>query len=100
MRSLSAFSLIALLAVGGCTMVENPMQRPGTWHLTGANADNLAVMVANPEDLAQGRKAGDVPGAIAVLPIEALAQDKVKKLPADELSLRGGSGGSSGAGTP
>lgn len=99
MRALSAFSLIALLAVGGCTMVEDPMQRPGTWHATGANADNLAVMVANPADLARGREAADVPGPIAVLPVEALKQDKVKRLPADELSL-GGSGGSSAAGTP
>lgn len=100
MRSLSALSLVALLAVGGCTMVKDPMQRSGTWHATGANADNLAVMVANPEDLAHGRAAGDVPGAIAVLPVQALQQDKVKKLPADELSLGGGSGGSSGAGAP
>ena len=44
--------LLALLS--GCNALE-PYNRPHSWHPTGANAANLAAMVANPADIAHGR---------------------------------------------
>ncbi|MGH7117995.1 MAG: hypothetical protein ACREFP_03210 [Acetobacteraceae bacterium] len=101
-----SFSLLLpiILAASGCTMVGNPMMREGTWHPTGANADNLAAMVANPHDLIAGQSASGTVGPEAALPVARLRKDNVKPLPNNAIvdiggtttSNSGGGAGSSG----
>lgn len=103
-----SLALPILLAASGCTMVQDPMMREGTWHPTGANGANLAAMVANPHDLVEGQSASGTPGPEAVLPVARLKADKVKPLPdnsivqiggtttSDSSNSGGDSGGSSG----
>ena len=104
MRSVQVtLPLLLLLGSSGCSMVTNPMLREGTWHPRGANAANLAAMVANPNDLVSGEAAEGAPGAVAVAPVEALKADKVKPLPENSIITLGGtttgsSGGASAAG--
>lgn len=102
-----ALALPIILAASGCTMVENPMMRTGTWHPTGANADNLAAMVANPHDLIEGESASGTIGPQATLPVVRLRTDNVKPLPSNSINSMGGTttsntggsnGGSGGAG--
>lgn len=95
-----------LLAASGCTMVQNPMMREGTWHPTGANAANLAAMVANPHDLVEGQAETGTIGPEAAMPVARLRADKVKPLPNNSIVQIGGtttndsgsSGGSSAGG--
>ncbi|MGH7068029.1 MAG: hypothetical protein ACREEU_09635, partial [Acetobacteraceae bacterium] len=72
-----SLALPLVLAASGCTMVQNPMMREGTWHPTGANAANLAAMAANPHDLAGGEAATGTIGPEAALPVARLRADKV-----------------------
>ena len=51
MNRLMALSLP--LALAACAM-EDPLTRPGLWQPIGANATNLAAMVADPQDLVTG----------------------------------------------
>ncbi len=99
-----SLALPILLAASGCTMVQDPMMREGTWHPTDANAANLAAMVANPHDLVEGEQASGTTGPEAVLPVARLRADKVKPLPNNSIVQIGGtttndsssSGGDSG----
>ncbi|MGH7160802.1 MAG: hypothetical protein ACREFS_12075 [Acetobacteraceae bacterium] len=101
-----SLALSFLLAAGGCSMGQDPMMRAGTWHPTGANAANLAAMVANPHDLIAGEQANGTIGPEATLPVELLKEDKVKPLPDNAIVQIGGtttnnsgsSAGSSGGG--
>jgi hypothetical protein len=90
--------LLALLATG-CTLTGNPLDRAGTWHPLGANAANLAAMVANPHDLVEGEAASGTPGPVAVTPVDRLRADKVKALPDNSIVQIGGTttGSSGGA---
>lgn len=96
------FALSFLLATAGCSTVEDPMMRAGTWHQTGANAANLAAMVANPHDLIAGEAADGTIGPEAALPVARLKEDKVKPLPGNAIVQLGGTttnnSGSSGGG--
>ncbi len=59
---------IALLALAGCGS-RDPYRRTDVWQPTGSNAANLAAMVANPNDLRQGRgvtRIGTIEPAAAV----------------------------------
>lgn len=103
MRILCLSSALSfLLATAGCSTVQNPMMREGTWHPTGANAANLAAMVANPHDLAEGQAATGTIGPEAALPVARLRADKVKPLPNNSIVQLGGTTtsdtGSSGGG--
>lgn len=83
-------ALSFLLATAGCNTVQNPMMREGTWHPTGANAANLAAMVANPHDLVEGQAATGTIGPEAALPVARLRADKVKPLPNNSIVQLGG----------
>jgi type IV pilus biogenesis protein CpaD/CtpE len=85
-----SLALPILLASSGCTMVQDPMMREGTWHPTGASAANLAAMVANPHDLVEGESASGTIGPEAVLPVARLRADKVKPLPDNAIVQIGG----------
>lgn len=91
MKTTSALLLLLPLALAGC---GNPYQYPGTWHATGVNAANLAVMVVNKGDLVSGQGR---PGSDAVLDDAAITRlytDKVKPLATESTTSTGGSGGS------
>lgn len=87
-----------ILAASGCTMTGNPMMRTGTWHPTGANAANLAAMVANPHDLIEGESASGTVGPEAALPVARLRKDNVKPLPNNSIVDMGGTTTSNGGG--
>lgn len=67
-------------ALAGCTGLD-PELRPGEWHPSGANEANLAVMVANPADLAHGASSVGADGPEAVAAVARLRDGKVKALP-------------------
>ena len=92
-------SLLLVLFAAGCTTVGNPLYRAGTWHPTGANAANLAAMVANPHDLVEGEAAPGVPGPVAVMPVERLRTDKIKPLPDNSIVQIGGTSTGSSSGS-
>ena len=49
-------ALLALLLLSGCNGASlDPYQRTDVWTPEGANAGNLAAMVANPHDLIRGQ---------------------------------------------
>lgn len=99
-----SLALPIILAASGCTMVQDPMMRAGTWHPMDANAANLAAMVAHPQDLVAGESASGTAGPEAALPVARLRKDNVKPLPDNSIvqiggqttSNSGGSGDSSG----
>lgn len=70
----------SLILLASCADTE-PWTRPGSWTETGANAANLAAMVADPGDLAFGRASSGSSGVLAVAAIERLRQGQVKPLP-------------------
>lgn len=45
---------LLLAAAAGCSETD-PYSRPGMWQPEGANAGNMAAMVANPSDLVRGQ---------------------------------------------
>ncbi|MBB2203312.1 hypothetical protein [Gluconacetobacter tumulisoli] len=93
-------SVLCLLALAGCAEME-PYRKPYAWHPTGANAANLAAMVADPHDLERGHDAGAVDAQAPVLAVERLRVDRPKALPSTSGIASGvsGSGGSGGSGS-
>lgn len=90
----SATILLGLLA--GCNDLD-PYRRPYTWSPTGANAGNIAAMVANPNDLIRGHGVQKLDGKEAAVSVERIWTDKPKPLPELSPGVNGSSGGS-GAG--
>jgi hypothetical protein len=76
---LAAASLVAL---GGCTLDRDPMDRPGTWQPTGANEHNLRAMVATPSHLDRGIGASTDRGQAGSLAATRLFTDRRRRLPA------------------
>lgn len=63
---------VAVLAtLAGCGYTD-PYQREGVWRASSVNAANLAVMVANPADLTQGRGSTEPAVRSAIPPVERL----------------------------
>jgi hypothetical protein len=92
-------ALLSLLPLG-CAATD-PFLREGVWNPTGANAANLATMVADPLDLARGRNDATVDGRLAGAAVTRLRHDRVKPLPASDTMSSGSSGGGSApAGAP
>jgi type IV pilus biogenesis protein CpaD/CtpE len=90
----SATIVLGLLA--GCAD-RDPYRRTDAWYPTGANAGNIAAMVANPNDLVRGHGVQKSDGKEAAVSVERIWTDKPKPLP--ELSTgQSGSSGGSGAG--
>jgi len=79
-----------LLALGGCED-RDPYRRTDVWKPTGANAANIAAMVADPRDLLQGRGATRSDIRSPELAVERVWTDQAKP-------FIGGSAGSSGGG--
>ncbi|WP_323990945.1 hypothetical protein [Nguyenibacter sp. L1] len=97
-RGLSCVLLSCVLPlVGGCGTLD-PYHKPYAWHPSGANAANLAAMVADPRDLREGH-GGEAPDAQApVMAVERIRLDKPKALPSTN-GISGGVSGSSGSGS-
>ena len=89
----------ALLVMLASCEERDPLRRTDVWYPSGANAANIAAMVANPNDLIRGHGARGGDGADAALAVDRVWQDKAKPLPqSSDSSAIGGGGGSGGGG--
>ena len=88
---------VGLLALAGCDS-RDPYMRTDVWEPTGANAANLAAMVANPEDLIVGRSGGAANASEPALAVTSIWQDHPKPLTAGGGGSSGGSGSGGGGG--
>lgn len=86
--------LACLVSFSGCDS-RDPYLRTDVWQPTGANAANLAAMVANPQDLIRGRGVTATDSKAPELAVENIWNDKPKQLP----DMTGTSSGSSGSGS-
>ncbi len=101
-------TLGALLALAACGPQYDPISREGLYQPLHANRANLALQVANPADLVRGTGRTTADGQLAAAAVDRLRQDKVKKLPASDISTiaagvsgeNGGGGAGGGSGTP
>ena len=89
--------VILLAAAASLTACTDPYSRPGTWHATGVNQDNLLAMLADPDDAAWGVTQIGSNGQLAAAAVTRLRAGQVKTLPNDSISKIGG-GGSVGGG--
>jgi hypothetical protein len=85
----------ALLA--GCHPHPARYNDSGEWHPNGANAANLAAMVANPLDLVRGHGDPGSDGAEAADAVRRLRTGQVAPVAA---SIMAGGGGASAGGSP
>ncbi len=97
MRHFALLLLTAMLGLSACT---DPFQREGTWHATGANEDNLRLMVADRRDLERGVDEPGSSGRTAVAAVTRLRLGQVKPLPDNGISKIGGGGGGAAAAAP
>ena len=67
--------LLGAGSLGGCTRFDT-YNRPYTWHPSGANAANLAAMVAHPADLQLGHGSYGSDAAPQVVAIGAVDQNQ------------------------
>jgi type IV pilus biogenesis protein CpaD/CtpE len=98
----AAFLLASICLVAGCSLTD-PTIREGFWHPRGVNEGNLAVMVANPHDLVEGRSTDYSDGTLAAAAVDRLYRNQVKSLPDTKLGVgasASGSSGSAGGGDP
>ena len=107
MRILLKAMLAAAVAapLAGCGPGYDPLTREGLWNPTHTNRANLALQVANPADLVRGTGTTVSDGQLAAAAVDRLRNDKVKKLPASDISsIAAGSSGdnnsSGGSGAP
>ncbi len=86
--------LLAAIGLAGCDAID-PLHRAGLWQPNGANGADLALQVANPADLVRGTGATTTDGQVAAAAVARLREDKVKKLPASDVSdfQQGNAGG-------
>lgn len=90
---LRAALVTPVLMVAGCQEMD-PYTRPDTWQPTGANAGNIAVMVANPYDLIRGRGAAAVDSKASGQAIGRVWTDMPKALLDPGSSAAAGASGS------
>jgi len=99
------FAFIAgLVALAGCDS-RDPYLRTDVWEPTGANAGNIAAMVADPHDMIRGRDSFIQNANEPALAVNHVWLDQPKPLstaPGGGGASGGASGGSSGgsSGTP
>lgn len=93
--------LCVTAAIGGC-MDRDPYRRTDVWRPTGANAANIAAMVADPNDLIRGRGTTRTDTKAPMMAIDRVVTDRPKPLVpiGDQTGSGGGSGGGSGSGAP
>ena len=90
----SLFVLVAgLIGLSGCQSPD-PSLRTDVWNPTGANAGNLAAMVANPEDLIHGHGTATVDAHQPGLAVGHVWNEQPKPL-----GFSSGGGSSSGSGS-
>ena len=87
--------VVAVLALAACQEMD-PYARTDMWQPTGANAGNIAAMVADPHDLIRGRGVTTANSKPSNIAISHVWTDRPKGL-LDPGSGSGG-GGSSGSG--
>lgn len=86
--------LLAVALLCGCAATD-PYRRAGMWQPDGANAGNIAAMLADPMDLVRGRDATGGERRLGAAAVQRLWDDRVKALQ-DPTSAGGGSGGGGG----
>lgn len=87
-------SLIAAMIAGllvtsnltGCSALQDPYERPGTWASEGVNDANLRAMIADPNDLALGRGTERALAVEAVPPVARLLSGHRPSLPTESAS--------------
>ena len=92
-RLLPIVLAVGLVSLAGCQSPD-PYQRTDVWNPTGANAGNIAAMVANPEDLIHGHGATAVDAHEPALAVGHIWNDQPKALTSSS-----GSSSSSGSGS-
>jgi type IV pilus biogenesis protein CpaD/CtpE len=93
-RPLTVVLTAGALALSGCQSLD-PYQRTDVWTPTGASAGNIAVMVANPQDLIRGHGAPIEDAHEPVTAVGRVWNDQPKPL---GFTAGGGSGGSGSSG--
>ena len=93
-RPRTLLTLLSLIVLTGC-LGRDPYARTDVWHPTGANAANLAAMVANPHDLMRGRGVSSIDTKSIALGIDRLQTDRPRPL-----SPSASAGGAGGGGAP
>lgn len=95
---LKLLALAGLVVLAGCDQLD-PMLRTDRWQPTGANAGNIAAMVANPQDLIRGH--GDIFRETNDQALAAghILNDQPKPLAQGQGSSSGSSGGGGGGGS-
>lgn len=96
-------AVAGLIGLSSCAN-RDPYQRTDVWRPTGANAANLAAMVADPHDLIRGRGTNRQFNKAQDIAVEHVWQDKPKPFgfgstSGSSGSSGGGSGGSGGSGS-
>ncbi len=86
--------LAGLLLLAACAE-RDPFRRDDVWKPTGANAGNLAAMVANPDDLIVGRTSTRGDTKASTIAIQHIWDGNPQPL----TSGSGGGGGSSSSGS-
>ena len=99
-HAITITALGSLLALSACGPQYDPLSREGLFQPLRANRADLALEAANPADLVRGTGRSTSDGQAAVAAVDRLRQDKVKKLPASDVSTiaAGASGDNSGGG--
>lgn len=89
---------LALLLLAGCEDAD-PYRRNDVWYPAGANAGNIAAMVADPHDLIRGRGANWTDAREAGTAVDRVWLDRTKPLLSTAgAAPPGGGGGGAAAG--
>lgn len=86
----------SLLALAGCGDQRDPYLRTDVWKPTGANAGNIAAMVANPHDLISGRGITVQNSNEPALAVRNIWLDHPKPFTSSDSAGGGGQSGSGG----
>jgi type IV pilus biogenesis protein CpaD/CtpE len=79
-------AICLLLGTASCGPEYDPLTREGLWQPGHTNHNNLTMQVANPGDLVRGSGTTGGDGQLAAAAVDRLRNDKVKKLPASDIS--------------
>ena len=89
---------VGLLTLAGCGIASRESwDDPGMWRPTGANEVNLQAMIANPDDLYEGRGDRTGSGVIATSTVNRYLTGAVPAAPKGKDGSSSGGGGQSSA---
>lgn len=97
-RTLQLACIAGLLTLAGCGDQRDPYLRTDVWKPTGANAGNIAAMVADPHDLISGRGTIVQNSNEPALAVQHVWLDRPKPFMSSESTGGGGGGSQSGSG--